>query len=108
MSIIVTPIQSPFTVDLTGSENLQTSSIEILTSGGAVDIILPETNAVGTPTVTVVCLDHSANISLAVGAEAIPNGAYGASGIIASGTIANLNAGSFFSASATASFWLVG
>ena len=108
MSIIVTPIQSPYTVNLTGSENLQTAGIEILTSGGAVEVILPETNAVGSPNVTVVCLDHSASIVLGSGAKAFPNAALGVSGIISSGTIASLNAGSFFSSSATAGGWLVG
>jgi len=107
MSIIITPIQSPYTVNLTGSENIQTSDIEILTSGGAVNIVLPVPNQVGSPKVTVVCIDHSASVSLASGAVAVPNAALGASGFIASGTIANLNAGSFFSVSATPNFWLV-
>ena len=107
MSKIITPALSPYTVDLTGSENLQTSNITILTSGGAVNIVLPVPNEVGSPNVTVVCLDHSASITLASGAIAIPNGALGSSGIISSGTIANLNAGSFFGVSATPNFWLV-
>ncbi len=107
MSKIITPALSPYTVDLTGSENLQTSNILIQTSGGAVNIVLPVTNEVGSPKVTVVCLDHSASITLASGAIAVPNGAIGQSGFVTSGTIATLNAGSFFSVSATPAYWLV-
>lgn len=102
MSIIVTPLNSPYTVNLAGTENLQIANQNIQTSGGAVQVILPSTPAVGAPSVTITCLNGSASISLASGANGISN----ASGFV-SGTIANISAGSFFSASATSSYWLV-
>jgi|GEM_PF-2801411 len=104
-NVIVTPINSPYTVDLTGSENLQASNVTIQTSGGNVSIVLPAVPAVGAPIVTVVALSNQASVSLASGVLGVVNSKLGLSGY-ASGVVGTANAGSYFKATSAGGYWV--
>jgi len=105
--ITITPANSPYTVNLTGSENLQASNVNIVTSGGSVSIILPAPPSVGNPVVTVVALNGSAAVSVAAGVLAVSNANRGASGYV-SGVVGTANAGSSFTASVAGGlYWKV-
>lgn len=99
--MIVTPILSPYLVNLTGTANLQTSEIVIFTSGGDVDLVLPSTPRVGSPTVTIVALSDTANISLDSGVVASVGGSF------VSGAVASVTAGAFKKATVANSIWLI-
>lgn len=105
--VTVTPLNSPYTVNLAGSENLQSDNIVVQTSGGSVSVVLPATSEVGAPDVSVVCLGGTASVSLAAGVIAVSHTGYLTSGFV-SGTIASLSAGSYIGArAATPNYWLI-